>query len=709
MYSLKISNSKVDLSNNFSVTLNNKTIDLINPIDRPAAFTYTISLPRTKSNNTLFDYIAEDCVIDKFKTTEFDCELSYALSPIIYGKFFLDNITETTYEGQIISNNLSWVDKISDDYLQSITGYTISFPKNIYSASTINTPAKTINWYNEFGNADTTDVVFPMNTYGNYNYATYDQEKNSLVTTATSYYAYSAGTRLSADDIIPSYFYGNSIKNIFNYFGLNVESSIFDKIKNVIIPYTGSDLFPWNWNELGDIVWYYDPFDITAEKDYFKDFDFTIINYDNGPINPFVSGLTGITEYRGFSYKCRATGTIQVRRFTRANLDDTSIAIFKGDSQSVNKLDEQLGPFIFYDIEVTKGDVLLFMASDGTAIDGLVEIRFGYTNYTEQINIQNILPKVKILDWIKNFLVFYGLYPYFNPKTNTVYLLTLDEFIKTDLSFNLNGLTTKRQSKYTIGNLGLKYTFDKNDGLVVDGEFDYNAINNKDTVIQTIFSGSKSREFICSNLTGNSTTNLISIASIEAIELDRLKLNRIATLDYDIWNSGTTYNIGDKVSIGNRFFVAARSHTNQDPIRNQWWYWIEDFTPALYVTDLTFDYNPRILLFDGNVTSASTGNYVDVLGEKVWIATSSFDDSLTMSSIFNNYYSVYRSLINNRTNIIEGRGYIPRHKFFDYLNRPVRINYNSDSYIIISISNYNPETEFGIIQLIKEIKYIDHQ
>ena len=73
--------------------------------------------------------------------------------------------------------------------------------------------------------------------------------------------------------------------------------------------------------------------------------------------------------------------------------------------------------------------------------------------------------------------------------------------------------------------------------------------------------------------------------------------------------------------------------------------------------------------------------------------------------IFDIYYKPFRSLINNRTSVIEGTGYLPVDKLIDFFNRPIEVTYNNDTYVIIGINTYNPITETGKFKIIKKVTY----
>ena len=70
MYTLRINNKVVDLQDNFDATLSYSTIDFINPLDRTGGYTYTITIPYTKNNNQIFNFVNDDIIIDKFKVED---------------------------------------------------------------------------------------------------------------------------------------------------------------------------------------------------------------------------------------------------------------------------------------------------------------------------------------------------------------------------------------------------------------------------------------------------------------------------------------------------------------------------------------------------------------------------------------------------------------------------------------------------------------
>jgi hypothetical protein len=362
-----------------------------------------------------------------------------------------------------------------------------------------------------------------------------------------------------------------------------------------------------------------------------------------------------------------------------------------------------------YTADFKVGDKIYILGSGSIPINRkpLAAVNIFYNNRDTELNIQQILPSVTCLDYLKTYLNMFGLYPYYNQFNNTVYLLTLEEFIKKD-TFNINGISNKKTTDYnTIKSL--KYTYDPKDPLISENQYDYFNPVKRGTDIQLLFSPVSTRTFICSNFSGSvyvdSNVNLISIASQDQIDLNRLSFSKADTLEYFDYSDTSAYTQNDKVFYNGNYYIAITSVSAETPTQTN--KWIRSFI-GQYNTTVDYDYTTK--LFNTKlVNTGFTGNYITSdKKEKLFFLDGEFPEELDLSFIFENYYKRYRTMINNRTSILEGFCYIPRYKFNQYLNRPIELNYNSDVYIILSVLNYNPSTEIGSVKLIKKVAYQDY-
>jgi hypothetical protein len=709
MYSLKIENNNIEISPEFSVTLSYNAIDLLNPINRNGAFTYTIDLPRSANNNKQFNYVGEYDVIDKFKINEFNCTLSYLNNEIIRGIFYLDEITETSFRGQIVSDNLSWTKYFKDDdRLNTLSGFSIPFPYENDKTSTF----RTLQSLALTGTSNNSDINFPFITRGNYNSFYYEQRKNDIMSNETTIAPNSAYTYFNCLDIPPSYYLNNSIKNVFAYYGLNVESNVFNVNEDTIIPYCGNGEFPWNWGRLGNARLEYSasssPKTATLES-YFNN----ISRYEER-----VRRST-LENFYGFRYLVLYNGNITIATTGRSTGTNIRIGVSSDKENEYEILASGSTNFgsqysaVTYTGDFNVGDVIYLMGQVGGFVnvkDIFQSIYIHYNNEEELLNPQNILPSITPLEWVRNFINMFGLYPYYVEYTKTVYLLTLDEFLKKD-DFSLISIVNKSIKDYENKIIGsLKYQYDDKDPLI--SEFQYDFLKTKGVQVQLLFAPSSTRQFIVSNYNGSIysavTTNITSIATQDLIDLDRLTYSEADVVDYVPWDSTVTYAKGDLVSYQQNYYISKfDANLNYLPTNTQTW--LKSFV-GTYNTDNDWNFKTRIL---NTVKSATMddleGNYIKSdKGEKLFYLESEFPEDFYLTNVINNYYLNYNVLINNRTNVIEGNAYIPRHKFNEYINRPIEINYLNDRYILLGISIYNPETEIGKVQVIKKVSYTDY-
>lgn len=707
MYTLKIENNNTNLSSDFSVSLSYNAIDILNPLSRNAAFTYTLDLPRSANNNKVFDYVGEFDVIDKFKKNEFNCVLSYKNNEIIRGIFYLDEITENTFRGQIVSDNLNWTKKFNDnDKLNTLSGFSIPFPYENDKTSTF----RTLQALALTGTSDNSDINFPFITRGNYNSFFYEQRKNDIMSNETTISPNSAYTYFNCLDIPPSHYLVNSIKNIFSYYDLNVECNIFDQLSEAIIPYCGSNEFPWNWGRLGNIKLEYSA--SSSQKTV------TLESYFDNISRFEVFQIRSILESKyGFRFTVLHNGNITIATTGRSEGTFIEIGVSSDKENEYEVLASGSTNFgsqfsaVTYTGNFNVGDIIYCVGQVGgftNVKDIFQSIHINYNNEEILLNPFNILPSISPLEWIKNFINMFGLYPYYVEYTNTVYLLTLDEFLKVD-NFNLISIENKLIKDYvTVGNI--KYKYDEKDPLVSEFEFDF--LKARGTEVNLLFSPSSTREFIVSNYNGSIysavTTNLTSIASQNLIDIDRLSFSEADVIEYEPWDVLSGYSKGDKVSYLFNYYVSKFSgNTGNTPSTSQ--YWLRSFI-GQFNTDNDYNFVTRILK---TVKSPSMndleGNFIKSdKEEKLFYLESEFPSDYDLSNIYNEYYRKYNILINNRTNVIEGNAYIPIHKFNEYINRPIEINYLNDKYILLAITNYNPETEIGKVQVIKKVSYTDY-
>jgi hypothetical protein len=708
MYSLKVENNNIDISTDFSVALSYNAIDTINPLARNAAFTYTLNIPRTANNNKEFNYVGEYDVIDKFKKNQFNCVLSYLNNEIIKGIFYLDEITETNFRGQIVSDNLNWTKNFNnDDRLNELSGFTVDFP---------NPEEKTrpFRWMQKLARTGTSlnnDINFPFITRGNYNTYSYKQQLTDITGNYSSA-GFAAGgenlNRFNFLDIPPCYYLVNSIKNVFSYYGLNVESNVFQDLEKAVIPYCGNGEFKWNWGRVGTFRQTLSESIVDAER-YLRIIDFNYSNYD------LPSARFGIV------YTVFQQGKLTIDVTARTNTENLFIGISNGKDGEIRNVisTATASSVITWTDNFNVGDFIYVYGrtvsdSGPNFSTPYKQCHIYYPDEPYELNIQGILPSVTPLDWIKNFINMFGLYPYYVEYTKTVYLLTLDEFLKVD-DFNLISIDNKSIKDYvTIGSL--KYAYDTKDPLI--SEFQYDYLKTRGTEINLQFAPSATRPFLVSYKDGSAysslTQNIMSIASADIIALDRLTINQSDIINFPAWDSATNYNVGDGVEYLGAYYVARRANNDIVPISSSY-FWGGKFI-GQYNTDQDWDLKTRILdtkITDSRMLTSDTGFFIISdwnvnSDDRLFYLVTEFPDKYDLKNIYDKYYRTYNTLINNRTNIIEGDAYIPRHKFNEYINRPVELNYLNDRYILIGITGYNPETEIGKVQVIKKVSYTDY-
>ncbi|CAB4154533.1 hypothetical protein UFOVP648_13 [uncultured Caudovirales phage] len=751
MYNLEIENNRIDLESDFSVVLSYNAYDINNPINKTVGFTYSIKLPRTANNNKSFSYIGEENVIDKFKQTEFDCILYYDNIEIIKGIFYLDEIYTDYFAGSIVSDVFNWAKKLPDLNINELTGFEIPFP---YSSETLST-FKTIQDYATGKTSANSDINFPFIAYGNYNYGTYDQPINSFEVQGFTHYEHSAGTIYTCEDLPPANYYINSIKNIFKYSDLNVECSIFnltDGTEKLIIPYVGSAPFQYNWKRLGRVSMI-DEIDPRYDLSY--DYRYIIYkeNYFKNISVPIAVGigLTSMTDtikaqWPGILYNVPINANITITGsmvYERSNtIPGVEIKIVRIGNPTITLEDIMYETTLLtggstsftYTADFAKGDVFAVIGvvakSQYLTRKGLATCNIIINDGDYDLNYMKALPSISCIDYLKDFFNRYGLYPYYNNKNNTVYLLTLEEFIVINNDFTITGIENKKETIFDSSNIGLTNKFDYKDDLTrKDSPFAVTPYKNVDYVpssnakiIESIFAITQRRSALfsfknSSGVISNYLNSVSSIASYDQLIIDRVAVKLSQTLQYVTYNPLTAYVVGSKVIFNGRFYTYI--HDVGAYIGQSWYHeptnpyiGTEDFI-GTYNTDKDFDYEPRLLETFKWYSDSGYGFFLgDGKGNKLFFIDAQYktygDGIQIWKNIYNKHYLLYRSLINNRSNTIEGNVYIPRHKFNEFINRPIELSYNNDRYILLAVNNYNPQTEIGKVKLIKKVTYQDH-
>ncbi len=142
-----------------------------------------------------------------------------------------------------MGKNLSWSTLLKGKNLNDLINRDGSLWESPYIGTSGVTTDHSLAWYIRNANYDNSDICFPLISRGMFWHgATGD--------TSTINNIYSDS--LIFQDIPPAVFHGKIVKKIFENIGWQVDGDLFgdEEYKRVILPYTTSDDYLWNWDSL---------------------------------------------------------------------------------------------------------------------------------------------------------------------------------------------------------------------------------------------------------------------------------------------------------------------------------------------------------------------------------------------------------------------------------------------------------------------------
>lgn len=229
-------------------------------------YTFSFTLPITKTNEKIFDYANILSKRNKFNK-RFKTHVNVDGILIFDGELILQSITKEGYKCNLYINRLNTIDKIfGDTTLNQITNWKIAYNQN-----------ETINNINSIQdiNYDNADVFFPLVSYGMF------QKKQTSNETYTSKHLIDDYATLYNENFYPSHNLLKLVEKCFEHKGYTVDGDIFDDevLKRIYISTNLADgqdpLYNYGYNNMGKV-----------------EFSFEWTNYDK-----VLSGTSAKQEY----------------------------------------------------------------------------------------------------------------------------------------------------------------------------------------------------------------------------------------------------------------------------------------------------------------------------------------------------------------------------------------------------------------------------
>ena len=212
-------------------------------------YSFSFTLPITKTNNKIFDYANILSKRNKFNK-RFKTHVNVDGILIFDGELILQSITKEGYKCNLYINRLNTIDKIfGDTTLNQITNWKIQYNQN-----------ETINNINSIQdiNYDNADVFFPLVSYGMF------QKKPTSNETYTSKHLIDDYATLYNENFYPSHNLLKLVEKCFEHKGYTVDGDIFDDevLKRIYISTNLADgqdpLYNYGYNNMGKVEFSFD-------------------------------------------------------------------------------------------------------------------------------------------------------------------------------------------------------------------------------------------------------------------------------------------------------------------------------------------------------------------------------------------------------------------------------------------------------------------
>ncbi|NDW10058.1 hypothetical protein [Dysgonomonas sp. 520] len=257
-----INDKLIDITdaNKLGIRLNRQVFKPAEFTSKDAQMSYTITIPNTPSNNEIFNYANIEEVKNKFNY-EYDAKLYVDTILVFDGKFMLNEITETTYKGNLYIPTYKTIKDIFGDR-------TMNAPSNIpdknkwwlpfllENTSVISVHNQNAIYDYEINNSSY-DCIFPYVLYGLIPKVSEDpmyQVNGEEVGKYSNKNIYDEYARLGYEDIPPSMNVLATIQKMFKANDLTIEGTAFDddRLKHLYMSYSNPTDYVQEWN-YGDL------------------------------------------------------------------------------------------------------------------------------------------------------------------------------------------------------------------------------------------------------------------------------------------------------------------------------------------------------------------------------------------------------------------------------------------------------------------------
>lgn len=142
MIEIYLDGVQLEVPQDISIGLNLGIADYADPISASGAYTQTIEIPRTPHNDKTFNFCGEVLSADMFNHSEHTARVVKDGCELMGGRAFLESTSQTSYNMQIVGEEIGWIENIRDKKLSEIEGDTIGYYRPDEWSELIGSPAE---------------------------------------------------------------------------------------------------------------------------------------------------------------------------------------------------------------------------------------------------------------------------------------------------------------------------------------------------------------------------------------------------------------------------------------------------------------------------------------------------------------------------------------------------------------------------------------
>lgn len=122
MIEIYLDGVQLEVAQDISIGLNLGIADYADPITASGTYTQTVEIPRTPHNDRAFKFSGEVLSAEMFNHSEHTARIVEDGCELVEGRAYLEGVSQTSYNMQVVGEEVGWVENIRDKKLSEIEG-----------------------------------------------------------------------------------------------------------------------------------------------------------------------------------------------------------------------------------------------------------------------------------------------------------------------------------------------------------------------------------------------------------------------------------------------------------------------------------------------------------------------------------------------------------------------------------------------------------